>query len=394
MLQRIVNIIKSTKYRVEDGAIFCENYIIEDLQAIEYLEAENAFENSLAKKELGTVVNLELSLARLNALGFYEDCETFVLKNKFEIPSKLYYINELNCFSSDKNEFLLKYISVLNLISGIKNIAKYSYLDVDIEKSIIYRDNLSTFLTFSFDFKDVKSIKVEKLDKVNLIAEVFRDQSDNERKLVFINQVIEFVNSKDEDIRFKMLLAQIDIFYEKCNNAYQFYLRDFSYNKLKMELDSKALEYTQKIQSVINESQTKLIAIPTAFVLAFAAFDFVKLIEIKNIAVMLSLFVFATLIQIFLNNQKSTLNFIRDNIDSYKETFKKNDIDNISSKFSLVGKELKKQGARLIIMEFINWGIPVMLVCLWLFMLKYQALSLVISALFFAIMVILEFVIK
>lgn len=394
MLQRIVNIIKGTEYRFEDGAIFCENYIITDLQAIEYLEAENAFENSLAKKELGTVVNLELSLARLNALGFYEDCETFVLKNKFEIPSKLYYINELNCFSSDNNEFLLKYTSVLNLISGIKNIAKYSYLDVDIEKSIIYRDNLSAFLAFSFDFEDVKSIKVENLDKVNLIAEVFRDQSDNERKLVFINQLIEFVNSKDEDRRFKLLLAQIGVFYEKCNNAFQFYLRDFSYNKLKMELDSKALEYTQKIQSVINESQTKLIAIPTAFVLAFAAFDFVNLSEMKNIAVMLSLFVFATLIQIFLNNQKSTLNFIRDNIDSYKETFKKNDIDNISSKFSLVGKELKKQGTRLKIMEFINWGIPVMLVCLWLFMLKYQALLLIVSVLFFAIMIIIEFVIK
>lgn len=393
MLERIVNILKSTKYRVEDGTVFCDNYIIADLQAIEYLEKENAFENILAKKELGVVVNLELSLARLNALGFYEDCETFVLKNKLEIPSKLYYIDELNCYSSEKNEFFIKYSTVLNLIAGIKNIAKYSYLDIDIEKSIIYRDNQSAFLAFSFDFKDVKSIKVESLDKVNLIAEVFQSQADNERKLVFINQVIEFVNSKEEDIRFKLLLAQIDIFYEKCNNAFQFYLRDFSYNKLKMELDSKALEYTQKIQSVINESQTKLIAIPTAFVLAFAAFDFVNLSEMKNIAVMLSLFVFATLIQIFLDNQKSTLNFIRDNIDSYKETFEKNNIDSISSKFSLIGKELKKQGIRLILMEFINWGIPVMLVCLWLFMLKYQIGSLIICILFIAIMATLKFLI-
>jgi hypothetical protein len=393
MLERIVNILKSTKYRVADGTVFCENYIIADLLAIEYLEEENTFENILVKKELGIVVNLELSLARLNALGFYEDCETFVLKNKFEIPSKLYYIDELNCYSSEKNEFFTKYASVLNLIAGIKNIAKYSYLDIDIEKSIIYSDNQSAFLAFSFDFKDVKSIKVENLDKVNLIAEVFQAKSGNERKLVFINQVIEFVNSKEEDIRFKLLLAQIENFYEKCNNAYQFYLRDFSYNKLKMELDSKALEYTQKIQSVINESQTKLIAIPTAFVLAFAAFDFVNLSEMKNIAVMLSLFVFATLIQIFLNNQKSTLNFIGDNIDSYKETFEKN-INSISSKFSLVEDELTKQRTRLIIMEFINWGIPVMLVCLWLFMLKYQALSLIVFILFIAIKVILEFVIK
>lgn len=394
MLQKIVNILKSTKYRVEDGAVFCENYTITDLQAIEYLEEENVFENILTKKELGIVVNLELSLARLNSLGFYEDCETFVLKNKFEIPSKIYYISELDCFSSEENKFFLKYASVLNLIAGIKNISKHSYLDTDIEKSIIYRDNQSAFLAFSFDSKDVKSIKVTDLDKINLIAEVLQAQTDNERKLVFINQIIEVVNSKEENIRFKFLLSQISDFYEKCTNAYQFYLRDFSYNKLKMELDSKALEYTQKIQSVINESQTKLIAIPTAFVLAFAAFDFVKLSEMKNIAVILSLFVFAILIQIFLNNQKSTLNFINENIDSYKATFEKNNIESISSKFSLVGKELKKQRIRLILMELINWGIPVMLLCLWLFMLKYQVWSLTICLLFIAIKVILEFFIK
>jgi len=122
------------------------------------------------------------------------------------------------------------------------------------------------------------------------------------KKMIFINELIESLNSREENSRFKYFLSHITEFYDKCNNAYQFYLRDFSYNKLKIELDSKALEYTQKIQSVINDSQTKLIAIPTAFVLVFAAFDFTDLLAIKNIATILSLFIFALLIQFFLNN--------------------------------------------------------------------------------------------
>lgn len=390
MLQRIVNILKSSNYRFEDGTVFCKSYTISDLPCILFLEEKNVLENILSSKKEGIVIDLELSLAHLNSLGFYEDCETFVLKNKFKLPSALFYIEELDSFSTDDNEFVRKYTSVINLISGIKKISKYSYLETDIENSIIYRDNQSIFLAFDFDFNDIKSLKGNDIDKLDSIAEIFANEIDSEKKLVFINQLIEVLTSKEENFRFKFLLSQIVPFYEKSNNAYQFYLRDFSYNKLKIELDSKALEYTQKIQAVINDSQTKLIAIPTAFVLAFAAFDFTNSYTIKNVAIILSLIVFATLIQLFLNNQKSTLNFIAENIDSYKETFLENSIENVSSKFSLVGIELKKQRNRLRIMEIINWGIPVLLFCLWLFILKLQIWSISIFILFIAFMIILE----
>lgn len=389
MLQRIVDIIKSSTYRIERGTLFCTNHIVADTDCIEFLETKNVLENILETSQVGATIDLELSLAHLNSIGFYEDCDTFVLKNKFCSPSELFYIDEIKCFSSEYSEFILKYTSVITLIATIKKISKHTYIDTDLENSIIFSEHQSTFLPFIYDSSDIKLININDIDSLNSISDVYGEPS-TEKKLMFINQLIEFLNSREEISRFKFLLSHTVELYNKCINAYQYYLRDFSYNKLKIELDSKALEYTQKIQSVINDSQTKLIAIPTAFVLVFAAFDFTDLFAIKNIATMLSLVIFSLLIQLFLNNQKSTLNFIKDNIDSYKETFNGNNIENISHKFSLVEIEFKKQRNRLSIVEVILWAIPAFLFCLWLFLIDFQVISFIVSLSLIVIMTILK----
>ena len=138
---------------------------------------------------------------------------------------------------------------------------------------------------------------------------------------MFLNQFITFLKTVDENERFSYFIFNIVNYHEKSISSYQYYLRDFSYNKLKVELDSKALEFAQKIQTVINDSQTKLIAIPTVFDLVIATFDFDKILSSKNVGAIISLFIFSILLQLFLDNQRSALKFIKQNIDSYKDTF-------------------------------------------------------------------------
>lgn len=120
------------------------------------------------------------------------------------------------------------------------------------------------------------------------------------------------------------------------------------------------MEFSKKIQTVINESQTKLIAIPAAFVLSAANIEFNNILSIKNITILISLYIFAVLIGIFLNNQSSVLKMIDKNIQSYKDTFDSNN-SVVKEAFTLVDKELKKQKTRLLVTQFINWGIPVLL---------------------------------
>ena len=46
-------------------------------------------------------------------------------------------------------------------------------------------------------------------------------------------------------------------------------LKKFSYHDLKNEVDEDILDYTKKIYSTVNDIQTKLIAVPAAYLLIF-----------------------------------------------------------------------------------------------------------------------------
>ncbi len=398
MLTRIKNIIRTSKssFDVNSGVCFCSDYNVSDKECLAYLDKQGCFEQPIFVDDLSdnSTLNLELSLHSLIKVGFYYSLESFIVNNRYRFPDSDFYIYDIDSSQSTKNENLIKHKAIINLINSIKNIAKYSYFDAGVDNAIIFREDKSLFLSFEFDTNTVLSIKESELEFINNISNIFFDPI-SEKKLLFVNELINFLAiENDESQRFIYLLLNISDFYEKCTNAYQYYLRDFSYNKLKLELDSKALEFAQKIQSVINESQTKLIAIPTVFVLAFISFDYSDLLSTKNVFTIISLFIFAILIQLFLNNQFSTLRFINENITSYKETFKRNDIDRISSKFSLVDKEREKQKKRLFLIDAILWLIPISLLCTWLFGVGYNLLVYISIVIILIVILIKLFIIK
>jgi len=371
MLFRIVTIInQSQKHFIKDGTLFCTKYRVTDKECLEYLNNNSCFEEIIYLDEIndGDVIDLRLSIYELSRLGFYYSFDNFLSKNKYENPSNDYYIFDQNydSSSSETDASISKYVEMITLIKAIGNIARHIYDDIDVKNMIVFREDKSIFLTIEYSTKEIAQINDTDIDKINSVSQIFMGEN-NEKKLLYINELIDFLSPQKENKRFKYLITHFSDFFRKCNDAYQFYLRDFSYNKLKIELDSKALEYTQKIQSVINEAQTKLIAIPTVFVLACSTFDYTSsLLSTKNIATIISLFIFAIIIQLFLNNQKSSLRFMNENIMSYKQTFKDNDIEKISSKFDLVEGELKKQQIRLSIVEVILWSIPILLLILWI----------------------------
>lgn len=199
---------------------------------------------------------------------------------------------------------------------------------------------------------------------MNYATELFK-KNNSEEKLLFINELMEFLSNVTEENRFVYLLQNFNEYYSKSIDSFQYYIRNFSYNKLKSELDNAILDYSKKIQSVINDAQSKLIAIPAAFVLAAANIEFDNILSIKNIAILISLYIFALLIGIFLNNQSSVLNMIDINIQSYKGSFGGNG-NVVKDAFILVDKELIKQKNRLFITQFINWGIPALLTLLYI----------------------------
>lgn len=367
MLSRIVSIFKSGTCELNSRNLICKDYLIEDIEAVQYLETNGIIVEPLSPVRGGDIVEINASLVHLNSHGFYESVEAFIKKNRYQYPEKEFYIYDLDWFSTNQSPvpIINIYLHVLKLITAIEENAKYNYSD-GFKNAIIVREDKSLFLPLNYNLDSIINISPDCITKINECTSIL-SLDKTERNLIFCNELIEALKDKEDEERFHYLLINFEAYFEKASNAFQFYLRDFSYNKLKIEIDSKALEYAQKIQSVVSDAQTKLIAIPAAFVLTATTINFNEPSDFKNWAAIIGMIVFSYLIQLFLNNQRSTLGFIENNLRAYKDTFQSIKIDIVSANFQNVILELKDQKRRLGFIEIILWVVPSLLILIWTF---------------------------
>ncbi len=368
MLTQIVDILTKSNITISDDSLSVDNYKILDESSIISLEncIEQIYDNKgniigLSDIQKKQNVRIVFSLYRLNQTGYYETSDVFVRKNKIISPPS-YYIQNIG-FQNSEHIFIKKYHALINFIQSIGDLAKYKEESPDITTCVIICEQKALILPIIYSGEDVVNIDFP-IEEMNYATELFK-KNNSEEKLLFINELMEFLSNVTEENRFVYLLQNFNEYYSKSIDSFQYYIRNFSYNKLKSELDNAILDYSKKIQSVINDAQSKLIAIPAAFVLAAANIEFDNILSIKNIAILISLYIFALLIGIFLNNQSSVLNMIDINIQSYKGSFGGNG-NVVKDAFILVDKELIKQKNRLFITQFINWGIPALLTLLYI----------------------------
>lgn len=367
MLDNFLEIVSACEIKIENGTLFCNDWKVTNKEIIHYLLDNNCFEQNIYIDDfsVGDVISLELSISELCKIGFYDACENFLLKNKYEFSQDSFYILENKIYSKDINNiFICKIKKIHYFINSIKDIAKYTFVDFDVLNTVLSNEKQSIVITFQYSYTDIQDLNDEQFQKIDDIANTIN--GDNlEKHNLYVNELIDFLQNKQSNNNFKILLKNILELHENCYNAYQFYISNFSSNKLKFEINTKIVDYTTKIQNIINDVQTRLIAIPSAFVLSGLALDFNHwhlMLSLKNIITIVSLFIFCILIQLFLSNQKTILRIIDDDIKDFKTSLKAQ--DSMMEKFNYVDETLKEQKKRLLIITIILWLIPSLFVFL------------------------------
>ncbi|UZT97076.1 hypothetical protein ODZ84_18000 [Chryseobacterium fluminis] len=376
MLNQIVDIINASSSKsIEDNVLFCQN-VIDDKSFLDTLYNSELIENSdIDDYSLGDSITLEFSLPRLSSIGFFETRESFLRKNYYNIPRDEIYIFERSSYLSNDLPFHQNYSLIVNLISKISSFSKHTYEDAEVLNAIILREEISLFLPLTYSYEDLESLNVDVANRIEQFVSLLQTNAFVDKKNVYLNFLVEYLVPKEENIRFSYLIQNFYDYDDKAESSYNYYLRNFSYNKLKVELDSKALEFNQKLQSVINDSQTKLIAIPTALVFTLSTLDYQSINSFKNYLLIIGLIIFCVFIQIFINNQKSSIGFISDNILQYKSTFEQNKIIELEKSFSKVEKEKIKQSNRILLMQLFLWLSPLLSISTVLFLNAYKLIA-------------------
>ncbi len=316
-------------------------------------------------------ISVEFITSELKKNGFFLTINDFILVNRFEIPT-VFYINEISYSSSSysDNEYLEKYKAISTLI--VRLIAKAKFISEEHIKTIcLVQDN--SFIEIPIEtiiYEDYLEHK-----NIELINQYIEDiDAYKEKRTIFLKELIDFLSTKNKKERFNELILYFEEFYEKCNTSFEYYLSNFSFNKIKFELDNSVLEYSKNIRSIINESQSKLIAIPAAFILGVSQVNYDNPFILKNVLIVVSAFLFSYIISIFINNQKNAIEIISDNLDNYKTNYERSkstefeEEKELKSLSELIKKsykkteiEILKQEKRLKILQYCNWGISVAL---------------------------------
>ncbi|WP_333865573.1 hypothetical protein [Sphingobacterium sp.] len=359
MIDTLVNLISFYSSQIDEDVLVVD-YRIENLAdslaQLRKLRDEDLIENELAEEGLivGDSISLELSIATLSKFGIYINSIYFFNNYKYDLPEIPVFLYDEKCYIENA-KFYQEYKTFVRLVKVLESTARYCYTKADDKYAFIGREDKYILVPLIFSINNIKALPKSKLDNLNQFLDVMIDSNMQEKRDIFLNELIDFLSNEEEGSRFITFINKIESFLSKAKAAFSFYLSDFKFNKLKLEIDSKLLEFNQKIQGVINDSQNKLIAIPAAFVLGLSSFDYEKIESVKNVVILCGLLIFTLLIQIFISNQNTALCFIKQNITFYKDTFGDNLAFSIKERFVVVDKEFKKQQMRLFIIEGLLW---------------------------------------
>lgn len=371
MINELTTLIRASRKCYTEENVLCCEYIVEDTALIQQLSDEALLLNRLPDNiRNGDTLLLEFSFSSLFPKGVYESRESFLKKHYYQYPSKAVYICETGLYLTEDFSFHTTYSVLIDFMKSLKSAAHYAYFEEEVQHLLLVREEMALPLPLQYNIADLDTLKETELGLLRDVTNLLRNEASRDKQHLFINEMVHYLRPVKTAARFSFLLQTFSDYYTRATAAYNYYLRHFSYHKLKLEMDTKALDFSQKLQAVINDIQHKLIVIPSAFVLVVTTFIINRnRLFYVNIFSFTGFLIFCAYFQIFIANQRSLLKIIRTHIDSYLHTFQDTAFRELRTSFSRVYEEHDKQSFRLFLVNMIMVLTIIVsltcLICLW-----------------------------
>lgn len=245
---------------------------------------------------------------------------------EFYLAAENYRHNEID----EKTPTLVKHYLVASKLA--KELLKLSdYSAPEIPKAVfLHGEKLE--LSLAYNLNDLSHpLNIEPFVSEFINAEIHKDQKITIVKSVLIEMLR---NSEIDRFSISELIKRFPEFIDRINSNYQLYVSEFSFEKIKIQIEHEKFEFTTKLNSVFSGIQNQLLAIPVALVLIGGQMQKSEELTLKNLSIWLGSIVFALLMSLLIRNQKSTLNAIKLEVDSQWS--------NIKDKHRLVSDMLSK----------------------------------------------------
>lgn len=338
---------------------------LDEIEKLKNLSTANCIENfvtvqnrnkPVAHVTINDRIKVRLYSNQLVNEKYFEVFEDLINFSSQTYPQNRYFVNSLNFDSNQQIQpvQIQNYLTFTKLISFLRSISDYQK-----GNEIVFFQAKQLILTTDYSVSDL--IDIKELD--SLIGHIQDSADKEERRIIFTNELIASLSKiLEPKNRFIFLVTYFSDLTSNYHKSHSLYLEKYSYQKLKSEIDKEIIEYSKKIQAVINDAQTKLVAIPAAFLLIIGQFDLSGEKIHFNLALVLSAFVFSVLLEVLLRNQFSALDFVKDDIDRFKNSVDDKKVgilgDDFTKVFIKINNLHSKQKSYLNIIRFLVWLTP------------------------------------
>lgn len=215
--------------------------------------------------------------------------------------------------SQASQDLLARYRAVLILVGLMAESA--AYLDREHAQLVFVKDGK---FVVPVDYTDT-DLRLLNTAAIERLRDAFAQDLHREQKLAILGEeIVTMAQTEPLQQRFRALLSNLDKLSDRFFAGYRLFASNFSYQKIRSELEEARLEYTGKIHKTLTDIQSQLLTIPVATVIVATQLKRTASIDDvfwANSAVLLGAFVFAGLLFLMIRNQTKTVSVVAGEVD-------------------------------------------------------------------------------
>lgn len=227
------------------------------------------------------------------------------------------------------------YLAATRLHALLEQVSDYQG-GVGADKTLVFLHKEKIELTSGYTVADLHALTG--LDAFG--AEFIASHTHHEQKRTILKTVLLELFSGRVRLPFSELLARFDEFVDKVRASYQLYVAEFSFQKVKAEVEKEKLDAMVKLNKVFSDVQSQLLAVPVALVLVGGQMANKGVMTSKNLLIWLGALVFAVLMDLLIRNQRHTLRAVKNEIDQQRQQIETK-YQSIASRFADIYREIE-----------------------------------------------------
>lgn len=296
-------------------------------------DADVALLDEIGNVAVGSVVRIRIGSPRVGLGVLAKNVNKLLAPPaaKMKEPAN-YYLVDPPYASSDAAapDIIVLYRKVLELVALLSETATFQD-ETKAELVLVKDEKIVVPVRYMAD--DLAKLDVAAADRLltQMADELHRDQ----KLEILFEALVDLCSGQQATTRFQFILRNLDELGDAVRKGYRLFASNFSYSKIRSEIEDARIDFAQKIHKTIVDVQGQLLGIPIATVVVASQMKAPTACGVEpwvNYAVLVGAWIFVILLTVAIINQLLTLNVIKSEVDRQKEKLK-NDFPAVSDDF-------------------------------------------------------------